>query len=359
MTFKKSQNPEACNAALERVWLNGGTEIFKLSRARHGFTLIALSSQTKDRRLRFWCPAFFCNSALISLRRTDAEIVFYPVGRDLLPDWPACERLAAGSPPDLFTLVHYFGACSAVDEARKFCDRTGAKLIEDAAHLLGPAARIGSAADFVCYSPRKFLPVPDGGLLVVRDPAHAQRIEKLIAGMRRMAPGALQSQVDRLKRRLNRLLRPHAGQSANVPSPGRVRAMFMSGAAEQALEHIVRGRRIPRIAARRSRFESWAREILHDADRIEEIGKTDGATSLMGLQCEDETAARSALECLREGGIRALHWPPKLPPEACSQANLDHAVHLRSTTILVLRPSRSRRAAKNLPGEPPQPSVQP
>jgi len=168
MISEQSQDQGPRCAALDRVWLNGGAAIFNLSLARHAFTLIAMSAlDERDARrgLRFWCPAFFCNRALGPLRRTGAELVLYPVGGDMAPDWAECEKLAAGQPPDLFMLVHYFGQCNAVDEARAFCDRTGAKLIEDAAHLMGPAGRIGSAGDFVCYQAgpaEAFRKQPDG-----------------------------------------------------------------------------------------------------------------------------------------------------------------------------------------------------
>ena len=342
MTFGKSQSRDA-QSALGGVWLNGGTKIFKLSRARHAFTLIAMACQNKDRRLRFWCPAFFCNPSLGPLRQTSIEIVFYPVGPDLIPDWPACERLAAESPPDLFVLVHYFGSCNAIDQARSFCDRTGAKLIEDAAHLLVPAGGVGRVSDFVCYSPRKFFRIPDGGLLVVRDSSHAKRIQKLIGEMPERAQGAIQSRIGRLKRRLKRLLRPEAGQFQGV---------LMSGVAEQALERIVQRRWIARIAARRNRFEISVRAILKDVDRVDEINKAGPATSWMGLKCADEAAARLALDRLREGGIRAVNWPPHLPPEVYSQESLKRALHLRSTTIMVVRPMRSHRSAESLPEQP-------
>ena len=359
MMFKKSQNRNAHKSAIRRFWLNGGTTVFKLSRARHAFTLIALSCQKKDHRLSFWCPAYFCNRALGPLRQTGIEIVFYPVDRDMIPDWPACEKLAAESPPDLFMLVHYFGSCNAIKEARSFCDGTGAKLIEDAAHLLAPAGEIGSLADFVCYSPRKFFGIPDGGLLVVRDSRDARRIQRIIDEMPETELGAVQSRVVRLKCGLKRLLRLKGGQSEALSSmhqhPARpwsepFQHVLMSSVAEQALEHAVRRpQRIALIADTRSQFEISVREILKNVNRIEEIEKADGLTSWMGLRCKDETAARSALNRLREGGIRALNWPGQVPPEACSQETPNRALHLRSTTILVVRPIRSRRHASSLP----------
>jgi hypothetical protein len=133
------------------------------------------------------------------------------------------------------------------------------------------------------------------------------------------------------------------------PSLVRPKSVFMSSIAERALEDIVR-RRLASIVARHSRFESWVRDIVKDVPRVEVIDKTDRATRWIGLRCEDEAAARSILDRLRKDGIRALNWPPQLPPEVDSQGSLDEALRLRATTILVISPIRSRRRGNGLPG---------
>ena len=342
-------------SALRRIWLNGAAKIFKLSQARHAFALIAMSCQNKDRRLRFWCPAYFCNNALEPLRKIDIEIVFYPVDRHMIPDWSACEKLAVNSPPDLFLLVHYFGSLNAIDQARNFCNQKRAKLIEDAAHFMSPVGGIGTVGDFVCYSPLKFFPVPDGGLLVVRDSEQAEKFQKIIGELPKTVPDPFQWTIKHFKRSLKRLLRRGA-RKAKVPRPINPWRLspdpLMSNFSGQALEDAVRRQRIASIAGKHRQFESSVREILKNVDQVKEIEKIDGATSWMGLRCEDETTAQSILEHLHKFGISAFNWPRNLPPEVYSQENLSQALYLRSTTILVYGARRSRRRAKRRSGQP-------
>ncbi|MBT7942570.1 MAG: hypothetical protein HN719_04350, partial [Alphaproteobacteria bacterium] len=62
-----------------------------------------------DRPARLWLPDYFCNASTEAARDAGAELVFYPVGEDLHPQWPALRALARSAPPDLFVAVHYFG----------------------------------------------------------------------------------------------------------------------------------------------------------------------------------------------------------------------------------------------------------
>lgn len=70
--------------------------------------------------------------------------------------------------PDILIFVHYFGKCAKSRQLIDFSLDNGAWLIEDAAHCLLPEGNIGNSGDFVIYSPHKLLPIPDGGLLIIR-----------------------------------------------------------------------------------------------------------------------------------------------------------------------------------------------
>lgn len=72
-------------------------------------------------------------------------------------------------PGDLVILIAYFGfpcdeaVCAQVKQQ-------GAWVLADASQAL-LSTKIGQSADFVLYSPRKFLGVPDGGILQINHPA--------------------------------------------------------------------------------------------------------------------------------------------------------------------------------------------
>ncbi len=113
-----------------------------------------------------WLPDYFCNEALIPLRIKGTSLYFYPIKEDISPDWNRIElQVNRSCSPDIFVLVHYFGFPNCLGEARAFCDKHGAELLEDCAHLLLPVNGCGQSAAF--FSPRKLLSLPEGGLLIM------------------------------------------------------------------------------------------------------------------------------------------------------------------------------------------------
>jgi len=128
-------------------------------------------SISKKTNITIWLPDYFCNASIVPLRTLGVEIFFYPILGDRRPDLVKCNNAIVDSPPDIIVFVHYFGVSSYPD---KLCELAIAKgintwLVEDAAHCVAPNKNIGKYGDFVIYSPHKILPVPDGGLLLVRE----------------------------------------------------------------------------------------------------------------------------------------------------------------------------------------------
>ena|ERR1700733_2017666 len=148
----------------------GALQVFPLSRSAWSLAAIAdgLAKITRRKPI-FAVPDYMCNVSLWPLRQNRADLVFHPIEPEgLQQDWTACDRLPA---IDAFMLVHYFGEPADAARARQWTLSRGARLIEDAAHVLRPISGVGEHGDFVIYSPRKLLPIPDGAFLVVRTPA--------------------------------------------------------------------------------------------------------------------------------------------------------------------------------------------
>jgi len=117
------------------------------------------------RQGKVWCPDYFCNDALVPLRMMGIELTFYPVRKDLSPDWDRLEsEIERSSPPDVLILVHYFGFPNALDEARTFCHTHDVELMEDCAHMLLPIDGCAEQHGAV-FCPRKALALPEGALL--------------------------------------------------------------------------------------------------------------------------------------------------------------------------------------------------
>jgi hypothetical protein len=108
-----------------------------------------------------WVPSYLCDAVLAGLGG-GTPVRFYAVAEDLavVPGaW--LEEIQAD---DLVILIDYFGfpAPSGVAAAAR---AGGACVVEDACQALLTEG-LGRDADFLVFSPRKFVGVPDGGLLV-------------------------------------------------------------------------------------------------------------------------------------------------------------------------------------------------
>ena len=116
--------------------------------------------QVKPRQV--WMPSYLCGAMLSAVDRRKTRIRFYPVDCNLVlaaRDW-----LADVNEGDVVLFIDYFGyPCDA--ECARAAKQRGAWVLEDACQAL-LSRHVGAVADYVIYSPRKFLGVPDGGVLL-------------------------------------------------------------------------------------------------------------------------------------------------------------------------------------------------
>lgn len=137
-------------------FLNGDATFFVSARSAMRFVI----RQRNPRRI--WMPSYLCETMLQALEGTGAELVFFPVDYDSqITDHKWLQRLGHH---DIVVLISYFGFAIPEDLCRAVHER-GALVLEDASQAL-LSSHVGRHADFVVYSPRKFIGVPDGGILV-------------------------------------------------------------------------------------------------------------------------------------------------------------------------------------------------
>jgi len=114
-----------------------------------------------------WLPSYLCPSVLQGVNPHRTRVRFYPVDYDLrisTKTW--IDEVRAG---DLVVLIDYFGfPCDR--ECARLARERGARVVEDACQAL-LSGGVGLHADFVLFSPRKFLGVPDGGVLILKSGA--------------------------------------------------------------------------------------------------------------------------------------------------------------------------------------------
>ena len=106
-------------------------------------------------------PSYLCASMLDAVDPGVSRTRFYEVGHDLAIaslDW-----LEGVQKNDLVVLIDYFGFTNDPICAARAKEQ-GAWVLEDASQAL-LSGRVGRFSDFILFSPRKFVGVPDGGIL--------------------------------------------------------------------------------------------------------------------------------------------------------------------------------------------------
>lgn len=104
------------------------------------------------------------------------RVSFYPTDRRLLVDPDDIRRmLVVGKLIRALIIIHPMGFLQPIDAIKDICDEKGVCLIEDNAQGLfsryADGEFVGSKGDVALFSLNKFLPVPDGAILLINNPA--------------------------------------------------------------------------------------------------------------------------------------------------------------------------------------------
>jgi hypothetical protein len=125
------------------------------------------------RPAQVWMPSYLCCDIIDAVDPQVTELRFFEVGYDL--EVTSLDWLDVLLPGSLVMLIDYFGfPCN--DHVAKEAKARGAFILENATQAL-LSTHVGRQSDFLLFSPRKTLGVPDGGILrYLRDgalpPAH-------------------------------------------------------------------------------------------------------------------------------------------------------------------------------------------
>ena len=118
-------------------------------------------------------PDYHHGNEIYAIRASGATLRFYPVQRDFNVDLDAIARLCESKPRALY-VTHFAGWPQPMAEIRELCRSFGILLIEDCAlsfmsHIKGRP--LGSFGDYSIFCLYKWLPVPNGGVLVASEGA--------------------------------------------------------------------------------------------------------------------------------------------------------------------------------------------
>ena len=134
-------------------FLKNDKELF-LANARSGINILA--GLLKPRKI--WMPSFLCDAMLKAVKNLDMH--FYEVDSHLHISRSWVNTVESG---ELVVLIDYFGFPFDSSLAEDIKEH-GGWVLEDASQAL-LSSNERKLSDFVLFSPRKFLGVPDGGIL--------------------------------------------------------------------------------------------------------------------------------------------------------------------------------------------------
>jgi DegT/DnrJ/EryC1/StrS aminotransferase family len=158
--------PSHCHRGCDFEEVIGHQNIRYFSYGRHALAdgLLIIGLKKGDRIL---IPAYICRDLLSAIHSMGAVPLYYDVDRELrltteVESLPQAEAVLA---------VNYFGFPANLTPFKKYCQRTGAILVEDNAHGLfsrdEEGCLLGTRGDIGIFSMRKTVMIPNGAAMVL------------------------------------------------------------------------------------------------------------------------------------------------------------------------------------------------
>jgi len=348
---------------LAKPWLHQGEKGFWFSRSAWSLYAIAklrMKVESKN-NIKVWFPGYFCNESIAPLRELGADISFYPLSKDGRPDITACEGMLAKGSPDLFVFVHYFGAKTPANGISDFVKKNDAWLIEDAAQVLRPEEGIGEVGDFVLYSPHKFLSIPDGALLVIRDSCSGILLNDFLGkfdfisiydSMVNPSEKMQKSAYIWLLKRLLQKLGARSKHYSSASFEGNDAVMKADGVSHPKMSLL--GRKLlfllldglgAEASIRKENQKSWGEYLKNSKLIDEDIVPLPSGTApyLAGFNFSKVSIAKRFFLNLKKAKVPATTWPD-LPPEVLSDVKKYGTASLMRETRIFLPVHRSINA---------------
>lgn len=197
--------------------------------------LLALEALGIGPGQRVLVPTYHCPTMVAPVVARGAAPLFYPLDSGGAPQLDWLERCPTDGVRALI-VAHLFGLPQPMAALRAWCDRRGVALIEDCAHALFGSSggrAIGTWGDMAIGSLVKFLPVPEGGCLVVNG---AQVAPELVPPRLGAEAKAVVDSLDAATRH-GRLPGLNAAVSAGLAAWRRLRSRAQPVAARPAAAH--------------------------------------------------------------------------------------------------------------------------
>jgi perosamine synthetase len=167
-------------AVSQTVGAHAGVAVSSCTAGLH-LSLVLLGLEAGDEVI---VPSFSFIATANVVRAVGATPVFADVAVDTGNLTPETIEAARTERTRAVILVHQGGVPADIDAVHALCDPRGIPVIEDAACAIGATYRgapIGAGSDLVVFSfhPRKVITTGEGGMVLCRDDANAQRLRRL------------------------------------------------------------------------------------------------------------------------------------------------------------------------------------
>ena len=326
-----SSDINVTKTSIFQEWGDEDDTILLTSRTAWSLLAIALFRiKVQDRsNVSIWFPDYFCNSSISPLREINANLVFYPILDDGSPDIEFCSRLIPSSgKPDLFIGVHFFGKQMNMENAYDFAKQNGAWLVEDSTHTLFPDNDSSSHGHFILFSPHKFLAIPDGALLVIKDKKllkdyslGASPLKSIVEEMsKKSSVNFIRPTLWVAKRILQKLgirRRDNSGFSMSEDPIIMNTRNFISPVMSKFSKKLLAEEDLKKeIEIRKYNTEKWIYFLKDKKISYQEIFESQKASSpyLFGIMLETPKICEELYTALKLEGIPVSTWPD-LPPE--------------------------------------------
>jgi len=313
--------------------------------------------------VNLWLPDYFCNEATAAIRSLSIKLSFYPVLPDGMPNLEVCNKMLDQFPPDVILYVNYFGESCFSKGLYDIALNTNAWLIEDSAHCLKPEKGIGKYGDFVIYSPHKLLPIPDGGVLVIR-PNGPSKIESsfldeydfdsLYNSIINIPKHSNLLSFKWLTKRIIQKLHLHFLRKLNKFKQGGLLVTIdnlphpkMSWLAKKLLSSFldIETEAIHRKKIQKEWKDNLKKNMLFETENIR-INKINHIPYMAKLITNDRVNSQNIFELLHQSGIPVSLWPD-LPPEVLQRPNT-HNIAIEMSESCIFLPVHSSINEKKL-----------
>jgi len=191
-------NGPSMHAGITDTYGQEGVEFFYFGRVAVWHAVKMLDLRPEEYVLM---PSYHCSVEVEATVQAGVRVRFYKVDGNMNADLDDMEKKICRNTKAVF-VIHYFGFPQPIFEIEGLCKSRGLYLMEDCAHALLSSYRgryLGTIGDFGVLSMQKFLPVPNGGVLLMNNRALRRSFASVPPNRRSVARALLLSALRNLE----------------------------------------------------------------------------------------------------------------------------------------------------------------